>query len=41
MNVKELGLILAIIVALDHLLLDAVMFETATENILGQRKRLF
>jgi hypothetical protein len=38
---KQLALILAVIVALDHLLLDAVLFENATEKLLGERKRLF
>lgn len=41
MNAKELALILAIIVAVDHLLLDAVLFENVTEKLLGERKRLF
>lgn len=30
-----------LIVAIDHLLLDAVLFEKATLALVGERKRLF
>lgn len=38
---KNILAITALIVALDHLLFDAVLFENATERLLGQRHRLF
>jgi len=38
---KQLGLLLMLVVAIDHLFLDAVLFETTTERLLGERKRLF
>jgi hypothetical protein len=39
-NLKELAAITALVVALDHLLLDAVLFENATLALLGEKKRL-
>lgn len=41
MNLKTILAYTALIVAVDHLLLDAVIFESATEQLLGKRKRLF
>lgn len=40
MNGKQLAQILAIILALDHLLLDAVLLENTTEMVFGKRMRL-
>jgi len=41
MDAKTIGAITAFVIAVDHLLLDAVLFENATLALLGQRKRLF
>ena len=40
MSIKEIAAITALIVALDHLLLDAVLFENTTEALFGKRMRL-
>jgi hypothetical protein len=41
MDPTTIGAIAALVIALDHLLLDAVLFENATLALLGERKRLF
>jgi hypothetical protein len=41
MNLKTLAAVTAFVIAVDHLLLDAVLFENATFALIGERKRLF
>jgi hypothetical protein len=41
MNLKALAALTALVVAIDHLLLDAVLFENATLALVGERRRLF
>jgi hypothetical protein len=41
MDIKTIAALTALVVALDHLLLDAALFENATLAVLGERKRLF
>jgi len=40
-DIKTITAITALVIAVDHLLLDAVLFENATFALLGERKRLF
>lgn len=40
MDAKKLAQIIMLIVALDHLILDAVLLENTTEALLGKRLRL-
>lgn len=41
MDIKAVAAVTALLIALDHVLLDAVLFENATLALLGERKRLF
>ena len=41
MNMKTIAAVTALVLTIDHLLLDAVLFENATLALLGERKRLF
>jgi len=40
MNANKIAQIIMLVVALDHLLLDAVLFENTTEALFGRRMRL-
>ena len=41
MNLKTIAAVTSLVIAVDHLFLDAVLFENATLALIGQRKRLF